>query len=140
VSFAAGMLGAHSARMKRITMAMLVFLAACAPMMSSGSAVELTAARSGASVTLTLTNRSDSAIGYNLCTSALERRETNDWVAVRTDEVCTMELRSLRPDATATFEKTLPPNLRPGTYRYVTSIEQPMGGSRIVVATDSFKA
>lgn len=126
----------------RITIiTMLVLLAACAPMMSGGASdVALTATRSGANVTLTLSNRGDSAIGYNLCTSALERRETNDWVAVRTDEVCTMELRNLQPGGAATFQKTLPANLPPGTYRYATSIEQPMGGSRVVVVTDSFTA
>jgi len=119
-----------------------VLLTACTTSMSTGSnePVMLTAAPSGSHVMLTLMNHGDAAIGYNLCTSALQRRDPNDWVEVRTDEVCTMELRTLQPGAAATFEKTLPSNLQPGTYRYVTSVEKPVGGARVIAATDSFKA
>lgn len=128
--------------MKTIFAAATFFLVACTSSMStvSDSSVMLTASPSGSNVMLTLMNHGDAAIGYNLCTSALQRRDPNDWVEVRTDEVCTMELRTLQPGAAATFEKTLPPNLQPGTYRYVTSVEKPVGGARVVAATDSFKA
>ena len=126
----------------RTVVALSLFLVACTSAMSTGSgqSVMLTAAPSGTRVMLTLMNHGDSPIGYNLCTSGLQRRDPNDWVDVRTDEVCTMELRTLQPGATATFEKTLPANLTPGTYRYETSVEQPGGGGHVVVATDSFKA
>ncbi len=46
-------------------------------------------------------------------------------------------LRLVKP-AALRHEEHAPIVLEPGTYRYVTSVEQPVGGSRVVVATDSF--
>lgn len=87
---------------------------------------------------LTLDNGSTEPIGYNLCTSQLQRQNGNDWTNVPTDEVCTMELRTLNPGADATFEKRLPAGLPAGVYRYVTSIENPVDAKMIPVATEPF--
>jgi predicted carbohydrate-binding protein with CBM5 and CBM33 domain len=85
----------------------------------SNDQVTLTAARTGQRVLLTLRNGSATPVSYNLCSSTLQRGLS--WEAVETDEVCTMELRTLEPGGTATFEKTLPSELRSGEYRYVTN-------------------
>ena len=79
----------------------------------------------GATVTLTLTNGTDNAIGYNLCTSALQ---TAAGTAVATDRVCTMELRTLQPGRNASYGYELPASLPDGGYRFSTSIDH-MSGS-----------
>ena len=57
---------------------------------------------------------------------------------VETGEICTMELRTLNPGHDATFEKRLPSPLAAGDYRYVTGVESPLGGSRVVLETNPF--
>ena len=107
-------------------------------MSATGSAdVTLSAAHSGQRVLLTLRNGSATPIGYNLCSSALQRASGAAWQAIETDEVCTMELRTLDPGGTATFEKTLPPDLPAGEYRYMTNIDA--DSKRIVVASNPFR-
>jgi hypothetical protein len=91
-----------------------------------------------AKVRLTLDNGTSDPIGYNLCTSTLQRHDGNSWSPVRTDEVCTMELRILEPGRSATFDKTIPSGLSAGEYRYVTSVEDPLGGAQRTIASGSF--
>src|SRR6185295_1914197 len=58
--------------------------------------VKLEAQRtSPATILLTLRNSSAQPAGYNLCSSALERRIDDTWTRVPTDEICTMEIRRL---------------------------------------------
>jgi len=57
---------------------------------------------------------------------------------VPTDEVCTMEWRTLPAGQDATFEKRLPDNLPAGEYRYVTAVEIPLGSERVDIATAPF--
>lgn len=97
-------------------------------------------ARPGGNIELTLTNRSDHDLGYNLCTSALERREGEGWgEPVPLNEVCTMELRTLAPGASATFSGTLPATIRAGTWRVRAGIEWPLGQDRVGVASGPFE-
>jgi len=121
-------------------------LAACAPVQSpdAGSppatGVRLDAERtSPTAVRLRLQNGSSERIGYNLCVSALQRRDGGNWTAVRTDDVCTMELRILEPGGAATFDKTLPGGLAPGEYRYTTNVEMPLGRSQTSVSSNAFR-
>jgi hypothetical protein len=90
-------------------------------------------------IRLALDNGAPHQIGYNLCSSTLQRRSTSTWEPVGTGEICTMELRTLNPGADATFEKTLPSNLPGGQYRYITNVESPLGSQQSGVATDSFR-
>jgi hypothetical protein len=92
-------------------------------------AVSLAAERSGETVRLTLTNRSDAAVGYNLCSSALLRREGGGWVVVPTDLVCTMEIRMLRPGASDSFRYPVPSGLTRGEYAWQARVEVPAGGA-----------
>lgn len=100
----------------------------------------------GDSVTLTLENGSDHGIGYNLCTSTLQRRQEDTWTAVDGQrEVCTMELRILPPGERATYETNIPSKLRDGSplpagrYRYVTNIENMDSNTRTSISTAAWK-
>lgn len=131
--------------MRRLTSAAAILLCACTPSMQSGNPVTdvtLTvtpaAAAPGDSITLTLSNTAAERIGYNLCTSSLERQRGESWDVVPADVVCTMELRMLDPGATADYRTALPPTLAPGSYRYTTSSELMQTGSRHTVASDPF--
>lgn len=101
-------------------------LCACGPSMQGGGSGDIrlaaAATAAGDSIELTLTNRSAQEIGYNLCTTAIERRVGDDWQPVRTDRVCTMELRTLQPGAEATYRTTLPPGTTAGDYRFHTTV------------------
>ncbi len=95
----------------------------------------------GGRITLTLSNRSEHDLGYNLCPVALERRVGDEWEsrAERPAEVCTMELRILNPNASATYEHTVPRELPSGTYRFRASLEWPLGGSQVSIASEPFE-
>jgi hypothetical protein len=101
-------------------------------------AVEPGRAAPGEEVELVLRNGSDGAVGYNLCTSVLEREAESGWEAVPSDRVCTMELRMLEPGQDARFRLELPPDLAPGTYRFLTRVERMETGARDGVASDPF--
>jgi hypothetical protein len=105
--------------MKKLTILLaLVMIAGCA--MSATESVTLSASRTGERVMLTLRNGSAVTVGYNLCSSGLQRGPA--WEPVETGEICTMEIRQLQPGDSATFEKTLPPDLAAGEYRYTTNV------------------
>lgn len=130
----------------RVFLITALLLAACAPVTNVPPAepgsddIHFNAERVSADVIrLSLDNGTRSPIGYNLCTSELQRRGGSEWVTVPTDEVCTMELRTLNPGADATFEKRLPADLPPGEYRYVTGVESPLGTPQTRVATGAFE-
>ena len=125
--------------MKTLLIAALLLLAACTPVTTTTPGVRLHAeAVSPSAVRLTLDNGTQAQIGYNLCASRLQRRDGAEWTPVQTDEVCTMELRTLNPGADATFEKQLPASLPAGEYRYVTNVESPLGSSQTAVASNTF--
>ncbi len=97
-------------------------------------------ARVGDQVTLTLTNRSNQQLGYNLCPVSLERQEGERWES-RPElpaEVCTMELRMLAAGASATYDHTLPA-IPPGTYRFRLGVEWPMNGGQVNIASEPFE-
>lgn len=124
--------------MKKLVVLLLLLpmLAGCVT--SSGeeiNGVRLSAARTGEKVLLTLRNNSDEPMGYNLCSSALQRGPA--WEPVKTDEICTMEIRYLGRGASTTFEKTLPSDLTAGEYRYVTIIDAET--TRFVVGSNPFR-
>ncbi|HVS30821.1 MAG TPA: hypothetical protein VMS98_05145 [Thermoanaerobaculia bacterium] len=140
----------HSVRdlKNRFVLASLV-LTACAPVATAPPAdqsappagqVFFTAERlSSGAIRLALDNGSPEMIGYNLCHSQLQRRTAAGWTQVPSDEVCTMELRTLNPGHDATFEKRLPAGLPAGEYRYITNVESPLGTAQTGVATAPFR-
>jgi hypothetical protein len=133
--------------MKMFLLSLCLVAAACAPVQmapppehASIDGVRFSAERvSAGTVRLTLDNGAPHRIGYNLCHSALERRAGNTWTQAGTSEVCTMDLRILNPGHDATFEKQLPPGLPAGEYRYVTSIESPLGTTQNGITSNSFR-
>lgn len=131
--------------MRKTLCGILLIAVACAPVstvpqnenVSTGPRLSAERVSSGV-IRLALDNGAFQAIGYNLCTSQLERRSASGWTAVPTNEVCTMQLMTLNPGRDATFEKRLPAGLAPGDYHYVTRVENPLGGSQQIVATEPF--
>ena len=114
----------------------LAVLGGCAAASAeSQDGVTLTAARTGSKVMLTLRNESATSIGYNLCSSALQRGSA--WEPVETGDICTMEIRMLERGGSATFEKSLPSDLASGEYRYVTNVDA--DGKRMVVESNPFR-
>jgi hypothetical protein len=95
----------------------------------------------GDQVMLTLVNRSDGDLGYNLCPAVLDRREGGEWVEerLRPAEVCTMELRVLPAGDSSTYHHTVPSALRAGEYRFRVGIEAPLSGGRVEVASGPFE-
>lgn len=126
--------------MKRFVIALSFALAACAPLQTRDGEVTLRAEKTAPQqVRLTLHNGTDAPVGYNLCTAVLEHETGTTWSQVRTDEVCTMEIRSLPAGESATFDKTLPSGLQPGDYRYLTNVEIPAGTPQVGIASNAFK-
>ena len=93
-------------------------------------------AAAGSTMTLTLHNGSSRTIGYNLCTSGLQ---TSAGAPVRSDRVCTMELRMLGPAARASDPWELPDDLAAGRYRFTTTIEWMDSKLRSNVDSNSFE-
>lgn len=129
--------------MKHFTLLVALFVA-CAPVAApvpdpepSIAGVRFEATSTSGEVVLTLHNGTDAPIGFNLCSSRLERREGTVWTHIPTGEMCTMEIRSLPAGETARFEKTLPAKLAGGVYRYTTIVDLP-NDERLVLATEPF--
>lgn len=93
----------------------------------------------GDSATLTLRNRTTEDIGYNLCTSGLQRRDGTAWIPVPEDRVCTLELRSLRPGDEDSFTLAVPDTISGEAYRYVTNIEHLVAGRSDSASTEEFR-
>jgi hypothetical protein len=91
------------------------------------------------SVTLVLSNESPEEVGYNLCTSSLERSVAGSWQAVPSDRVCTMELRMLPPGDEARLPLELPADLASGEYRFLTSVEMTRVGDQGPVRSEAFR-
>jgi hypothetical protein len=128
--------------MRTLLSSTIVLLFACTTSLQSGDAadvrltVEPTPAAAGDSIVLTLDNGTANQIGYNLCTTSLERQTAGGWEVVPSDLVCTMELRTLEPGAEAEYRKALPAGLSAGQYRYRTNVElMPTGGYHAVTSS-----
>lgn len=87
-------------------------------------------------VRLTLQNDTEHPVGYNLCASVLEFENGTTWSQVSTDEVCTMQLLSLAAGDQSTFDKHVPAGLQAGSYRYLTSVESPLGSKQVGIASE----
>jgi len=93
----------------------------------------------GSTVTATLANSSDEAVGYNLCFSALERRQGDDWVFAGPSIVCQAIGLQLKPGEESRYSVTLVDSLNlpsSGTYRITTDVE--IEGEDIVLKTRPF--
>lgn len=132
--------------MKSFVLILALIVSACAPVTGIDQPSTSPAARvrftlepvSPGVVRLMLDNGASEPVGYNLCTSRLQRNDGGTWVAVPTDEVCTMQISTLNPGHDATFEKRLPAGIPTGEYRYVTRVEIPFGTPAQELATNTF--
>jgi hypothetical protein len=130
-----------------VLLAVLLF-AGCSPNARSADGptfadltVEPAQARPGGETLLSLTNRSDQEIGYNLCPAVLDRRVDGEWERHPEvpSEICTMELRVLDPGHSDSFRHTLPATLPAGTYRFSVGVEWPLGEGRVELTTEAFE-
>jgi hypothetical protein len=126
----------------------LFLCAGCAPHTGSTDGptvadltVEPAQARAGGEAILSLTNRSDHEIGYNLCPAVLDRRVDGEWERhpEAPAEICTMELRALDPGDSDSYRHTLPATLPAGTYRFALGVEWPLGEGRVELTTEAFE-
>jgi hypothetical protein len=131
-----------------LVLLVVLLFAGCAPNARSEEGpsfadltVEPARTRPGGETALTLTNRSDHAIGYNLCPAVLDRRVDGQWQRhpEAPTEICTMELRTLDPNDSDTYRHTLPATLPAGTYRFAVGVEWPLGEERVELTTDPFE-
>ena len=65
----------------------------------------------GDEVLLTLRNVYGQPIGYNLCSSQLQRSVNDAWEPVQEDRICTLQLETLEPGEVDTFSVSLPDTL-----------------------------
>lgn len=131
--------------MRTLSLFGLLLLCACGPRVQADAAgdavtlrVEPTTARSGGTVQLVLSNGSAGPVGYNLCSSGLERRAADLWQPVPSDRVCTMELRLLAAGEQVRYPIDLPPGLAAGEYRFVTNLQYQATGTSGVVRSEGF--
>ena len=99
---------------------------------------------SGGIVTVRLTNRSGRALGYNLCRARLERLDgEGEWRPALTTlaEVCTAEIRTLRPGQAVTYSfKAAPRGPRAsGDFRVSADLEDLQANTRFVAVSNTFK-
>ena len=132
--------------MRSLTVIACLILAACTQLPTEPqtaqaheeSPLQLHAQRTSEStIVLTLRNESRATVGYNLCSSTLERRVAGSWQTVPEEIVCTRELRTLAAGASATFDRHVRPTLAPGEYRFVTQVESPLGGRMATIASNT---
>jgi hypothetical protein len=122
-----------------------VLLTGCNTMRSTNDTADITlrtqpeTAAAGARVELILENRSSADVGYNLCTSALERVVNGSGQPVPSDRACTLELRILTPAQTARYTIALPAALTAGEYRWVTRVERMSSGDMVSVTSNTFR-
>jgi hypothetical protein len=135
--------------MQHVLAMTLIVLLGCAPAGDSDQtamptaevamSVEPSNATAGDSLTLTLSNESSGPVGYNLCSSRLERSAGNDWEPIRENRMCTLELRTLPPGEQTTYSVQLPPTIEPGEYRFATNVEMLDGTARNLVRSTTFR-
>lgn len=144
--------------MKNRTFALLltVALTAChggennplSPLGSSGAATvpglryetDRAAYSSSDEIVSQLVNASEHDVGYNLCTSALERRTGGGWAVVRRspERPCILPLYILRPGQTTTYREPASAVPQPGTYRLRAQVEAPLNNGTRHITTPPF--
>lgn len=95
----------------------------------------------GATLVIRLRNPHQHGVGYNLCSSILERQAGGAWQIseVGNDRVCTMALWTLEPGRTATFNVQLDSRLPEGEYRFRTNLENLDARTSERVFTNTFR-
>ena len=129
--------------MKQMLFILALSIAACSARTNGTAEIELRAEpialQAGDTATIILRNNSNVTLGYNLCPTALERKDGEAWQAIPSDRMCTMELRMLEPGQEARYQYPLPGNLIAGEYRFVTGVNRMPAGDAIGVATEPFR-
>jgi hypothetical protein len=95
----------------------------------------------GSAITVRLVNTTARSVGYNLCTSQLERNDEEvGWTRVRqAEEACTQELRTLRPRQSTVFTFKIAPHIKPGEYRVASDVRDLQAGTAVTLVSAPFK-
>jgi hypothetical protein len=122
----------------------ITLLAGCGSMRGDGSSdvtlrAEPTTAAPGGNSELILNNGSNIQIGYNLCTSGLERMVTGSWQQVPSNRICTMQLGILEPSQSTRYTIQLPTDLGAGDYRWVATLHRMTAGEGFTVTSNTFR-
>lgn len=89
-------------------------------------------------VTLRLVNASNGSVGYNLCSSSLQRETASGWVSAERGRACLSIEYGLRPRTQATELRTLPADLPAGRYRITTQVGW-TGNVRLPLRSNTFE-
>ncbi len=129
--------------MKKMFFILAFGIAACSARPNGTADVELrvepTTLQAGDTATLILRNNSSVTLGYNLCPTALERKDGEMWQAIPSERMCTMELRMLEPGQEASYRYGLPTDLVAGDYRFVTGVNRMPDGDGTGVASETVR-
>lgn len=98
----------------------------------------------GSVVTVRFTNRSGRALGYNLCRARLERLDgEGEWRPALTTlgEVCTAEIRTLRPGQAVTYSFRAEPKgpRAAGDFRISADLEDLQARTSFVAVSNTFR-
>ena len=95
----------------------------------------------GKPITVRFTNRLGRALGYNLCRARLERSESDVWqpIMATLGQVCTAELRTLRPGQGVTYTFSPEVSIRRGDYRIVADLQDLQARAPLVAASNTFR-
>ena len=97
----------------------------------------------GDTIRVNLSNNTEYALGYNLCTADLERRVDGSWLVVQRypqDTSCTLQLDILRPGESTFGVQIVYPFLDSGVYRFRDYVEWPLSGEgRVEVIGNGFR-
>lgn len=94
----------------------------------------------GSVITLTIRNTSAKSVGYNMCSSTLQRKRDEGWVTINSDTYCLLYLLVMKPGNSDQYKVDLGQryNLgKTGVYRITTNVE--FKGETFTLITDPFK-
>lgn len=92
----------------------------------------------GDTARVTLRNRLDQPLGYNLCLSAREMRVGSEWRRIEPLRMCLGALFILEEGEEARHEEPITEEWAPGRYRMVTAVERMEAGDRREVRSQEF--
>jgi len=131
-------------RWKMLMGSAVLWLTACGAGTPAVLETDQTTYAPGAQVMLRLGNKSLQPLGYNLCFTALQRLEGQDWVVVPRPEtapreVCPAYQAMLNPGSSSSSFRPLDASLPEGEYRYRTNVELQWDEERMELVSNSFR-
>lgn len=89
----------------------------------------------GDTIQVTLANRSNGDVGFNLCPLARELRTGSRWQRIESFRLCTEELLRLEPGEQASAHEPVTAEWTPGRYRLVLTVRSGNGQNPTEIRT-----